>query len=59
MFHYGSLIKVVDPLNEPARIHNMIYKLIRDMNANTLLKQIKEIDRFNEEYIKGRRLGFL
>ena len=37
----------------------MIYKLIRDMNANTLLKQIKEIGRFNEEYIKGRRLGFL
>lgn len=59
VFHYGSLIKVVDPLNEPARIHNMIYKLIRDMNANTILRQIKEIDRFNEEYIKGRRLGFL
>ena len=59
VFHYGSLITVTDALNEPARIHNMIYKLIRDMNANSVLKQIKEIDRFNEEYTKGRRLGFL
>ncbi len=59
VYHYGSLLTVTDPLNEPAKIHNMVYKLIRDMNANSVLKQIKEIDRFNEEYTKGRRLGFL
>lgn len=58
VFHYGSLIKVVDPLNEPARIHNMIYKLIRDMNAKTVLKQIKRIDDFDEKYAKGKSLGY-
>lgn len=58
VFHYGSLITVTDALNEPARIHNMIYKLIRDMNANAVLKQIKEIDDFDEKYAKGRRLGY-
>lgn len=58
VFHYGSLITVTDALNEPARIHNMIYKLIRDMNANAVLKQIKEIDDFDEKYAKGRSLGY-
>lgn len=58
VFHYGSLITVTDALNELARIHNMIYKLIRDMNANAVLKQIKEIDDFDEKYAKGRRLGY-
>ncbi|MBO4520260.1 MAG: hypothetical protein J5787_03550 [Alphaproteobacteria bacterium] len=53
-----SLMTVTDALNEPARIHNMIYKLIRDMNANAVLKQIKEIDDFDEKYAKGRRLGY-
>lgn len=55
---FVSLMTVTDALNEPARIHNMIYKLIRDMNANAVLKQIKEIDDFDEKYAKGRRLGY-
>ena len=58
VFHYGSLITVADALNEPARIHNMIYKLIRDMNANAVLKQIKRIDDFDEKYAKGKSLGY-
>lgn len=58
VFHYGSLITVTDPQNEPARMHNMIYKLIRDMNANAVLKQIKQIDDFDEKYAKGKKLGY-
>lgn len=58
VFHYGSLITVANALNEPTRIHNMIYKLIRDMNANAVLKQIKRIDDFDEKYAKGKSLGY-
>ena len=57
IFHYGSLL--TDSNNLPARMHNLIYKMIREMNAQKLLKQLKTIDRFNEKYQKGKELNYL
>ena len=57
IFHYGSLL--TDSNNQPARMHNLIYKMIREMNAQKLLKQLKTIDRFNEKYQKGKELNYL
>ena len=57
IFHYGSLL--TDSNNPPARMHNLIYKMIREMNAQKLLKQLKTIDRFNEKYQKGKELNYL
>ncbi len=57
IFHYGSLL--TDSNTPPARMHNLIYKMIREMNAQKLLKQLKTIDRFNEKYQKGKELNYL
>lgn len=57
IFHYGSLI--ADEYNAPERIHNLIYNIIKEMNAKSLLKQLKSIDNFNEKYKKGRDLNIL
>jgi hypothetical protein len=57
IFHYGSLL--ADSQNNPPKLHNMIYKIIKDMNATQLLKQLKKIDIFDEKYQKGKRLGIL
>ncbi len=57
IFHYGSLI--TDFNNKPAKMHNLIYNTIKEMNAVQLLKQLKQIDNFNEKYQKGRKLGLL
>lgn len=57
IFHYGSL--VMDTNNKPAKMHNLIYNTIKEINATRLLKQLKQIDNFNEKYQKGRKLGFL
>lgn len=59
IFHYGSLLVVNEEQNRPEKIHNLIYRLIGDMNAQKLLKELKKIDNFNEKYQKGRKLGFL
>ena len=45
--------------NKPEKIHNLIYRLIRDLDAPKLLKELKKIDTFNEKYIKGKELGIL
>ena len=58
IFHYGSLL-VVEQENRPEKIHNLIYRLIKDLNAMKLLKELKKIDTFNEKYQKGKKLGFL
>ena len=59
IFHYGSLLVVNEEQNRPEKIHNLIYRLIGDMNAQKLLKELKKIDNFNEKYQKGKKLGFL
>jgi len=57
IFHYGSLL--TDEKNKPSKIHNLIYRTIKEMKALHLLKQLKQIDNFNEKYQKGRKLGLL
>ena len=59
IFHYGSLLCITDDLSNPAKTHNTIYSMLKDMSANKLLKEIKKIDTFNEKYLKGRKLGIL
>ena len=59
IFHYGSLLCITDDLSNPAKMHNTIYSMLKDMSANKLLKEIKKIDTFNEKYLKGRKLGIL
>lgn len=58
IFHYGSLL-VVNLENRPEKVHNLIYRLIGDLNAPKLLKELKKIDTFNAIYIKGKNLGIL
>ena len=57
IFHYGSVL--ADVKNPPARMHNLIYNTIKEMNAPKLLKQLKSIDTFNEKYQRGKKLGLL
>lgn len=57
IFHYGSLL--TDDKNPPARMHNLIYSTIKELNAQNLLKQLKTIDTFNEKYQKGKKLKYL
>ncbi len=38
-------------------MHNLIYNTIKEMNAQKLLKQLKNIDTFNEKYQRGKKLG--
>ena len=59
IFHYGSLLAITDELSNPAKMHNTIYSMLKDLSANKLLKEIKKIDTFNEKYIKGKKLGIL
>ncbi len=58
IFHYGSLIVVAEE-NRPEKIHNLIYRLLGDLNAPKLLKELKKIDTFNEKYQKGKNIGIL
>lgn len=57
IFHYGSLL--TDDKNPPARMHNLIYNIIKELNAQKLLKQLKAVDTFNEKYQKGKNLKYL
>jgi len=59
IFHFGSLLAVTEEEYKPEKIHNLIYKIIKDLNAPNLLKQLKSIDNFNEKYRKGKMLGIL
>ena len=58
IFHYGSLLVVADE-NRPEKVHNLIYRMIGDLNAPKLLKELRKIDTFNEKYLKGKNLGIL
>lgn len=55
IFHYGSLL--TDDKNPPARMHNLIYNIIKELNAQKLLKQLKAVDTFNEKYQKEKILN--
>lgn len=59
VFHYGSLIVQGENMVRPEQIHNMIYSMCSSLGAKKLLKQIREIDTFNEKYQKGKKLRIL
>lgn len=58
IFHYGSVL-VASAENRPEKVHNLIYRLIGDLSAPKLLKELKKIDTFNEKYQKGKTIGIL
>lgn len=58
IFHYGSLLIVAEE-NRPEKVHNLIYRMVGDLNAPKLLKELRKIDSFNEKYLKGKNLGIL
>ena len=58
IFHYGSLLIVAEE-NRPEKVHNLIYRMVGDLNAPKLLKELRKIDSFNEKYLKGEKLGIL
>ena len=58
IFHYGSLLVVAEE-NRPEKVHNLIYRMVGDLNAPRLLKELRKIDSFNEKYLKGKNLGIL
>lgn len=58
IFHYGSLLVVAEE-NRPEKVHNLIYRMVGDLNASKLLKELRKIDSFNEKYLKGKNLGIL
>ena len=58
IFHYGSLLVVAEE-NRPEKVHNLIYRMVGDLNAPKLLKELRKIDSFNEKYLKGKNLGIL
>ncbi|MBE6451076.1 MAG: hypothetical protein E7016_03835 [Alphaproteobacteria bacterium] len=59
VFHYGSLLIFSEEMPKPEQMHNMIYSMCRSLNANKLLKYIKQIDTFDEKYKKGKKLGII
>lgn len=59
VFHYGSLLIFSEEMSRPEQMHNMIYSMCRSLNANKLLKYIKQIDTFDEKYLKGKKLGII
>lgn len=50
---------VVAEENRPEKVHNLIYRMVGDLNAPKLLKELRKIDSFNEKYLKGEKLGIL
>lgn len=59
IFHYGSLLCLDNELLKPAKMHNMIYSMIKDLGAKKILNHIIKFDRFNEKYNKGKNLKIL
>ncbi len=57
--HNGSLLLCSKRQMPCHKIHNLIYRMIKEMGANTVLNQIKKIDRFNEVFTDGKKAGFI
>ena len=58
-FHYGCLLSITDELSNPAKMHNAIYSILKDLNAGKILKELRKIDNFNAVYQKGIQLKIL
>lgn len=59
VFHYDAIMFAKEERFKCTKIHNLIYKLIRDMNGKSTLKKIKSIDSFDSVYLKGIEKKFL
>ena len=57
--HNGSLLICSKHQMPCHKVHNMIFRMIRELGANPVLNRIKKIDRFNEVFTDGKNLGFI
>jgi len=57
--HNGSLLICPKRQLPCHKLHNLIFRMIRELGANPVLNQIKKIDRFNEVFIDGKNAGFI
>lgn len=57
--HNGSML--ICPKRQMAshQIHNMLMRMIKEMNGKPLLRHLKTIDRFNMIFQMGRDLGYI
>lgn len=57
--HNGSLL-ICHKRHIPCeKMHNVIFRIMKELDANAVLNRIKKIDRFNEVYTDGRKSGFI
>lgn len=59
IFHYGSVLQSNKKLLSPEKMHSLIYRYIKDIGGNKILKEVKAIDRFDAVYEKGIENGFI
>lgn len=57
--HNGSLLLCSRHQMPCHKIHNLIFRMIKEMGATPVLNQIKKIDRFNEVFTDGKNAGFI
>ncbi len=57
--HNGSLLICCRQQMPCHKVHNLLLRLMRELDARAVLKQIKKIDRFNEVFTDGKNLGFI
>ncbi len=57
--HYGAILMIEKKLERPEKIHNLIYRLIKDMEGSSILKKLKKIDNFNSIFKLGQKNGFI
>lgn len=57
--HNGALL-ICDKRQIPCyKMHNLLFRLLRELSSRAVLRKLKTIDRFNEVFRQGRELGFL
>lgn len=57
--HNGSLLICSKRQMPCHKVHNLIFRMIKEMGANPVLNQIKKIDRFNDVFTDGKNAGFI
>lgn len=57
--HNGSLLICSKHQMPCHKIHNLIFRMLRELGANPVLNQLKKIDRFNEVFTDGKKAGFI
>lgn len=57
--HNGTLLICSRHQMPCHKMHNLLYRLMREMGARPVLRELKKVDRFNEIFIQGKKLGFV